>query len=97
MTIVRDVIPVSPWQVLDCRHRGERLGQEGVQAILDARARDIAGLRGGVPVAVLRPDGTLSEWVVSAVEVLHDVPALFIAGATEEDVPPGSRLTWVVT
>lgn len=94
MTIVRDIIPVSPWHVLDVRHRDVRIGQTGVQAILDARAAEVSDLRSGVRVRVERPDGTLCEWVVSAVEVVHDVPALFLAGATAGDVPPGSRLAW---
>lgn len=94
MTLVRDVIPVSPWQVLDGRRRSERVGHAGVQAILDACAADVAGVRGGMPIAVELPDGTRHQWVVSAIEVVHDVPAFFIAGATEHDVPPGSRLTW---
>ena len=93
MTIVRDVIPVSPWSVLDLRHRDSRFGQAGLQVILDARAAELGELR-GAQVAVERPDGSLCEWVVSAVEVLHGVPALFLAGATERDVPPGSRLSW---
>ncbi len=93
MTIVRDVIPVSPWTVLDLRRRDSRVGQTGVQVILDARAADLGEVR-GVLVTVERPDGPLCEWIVSAVEVLHGVPALFLAGATEQDVPPGSRLSW---
>ena len=93
MTIVRDVIPVWPWSVLDPRRRDSRVGQAGLQVILDVRAADLGEVR-GAHVAVERPDGTLREWVVSAVEVLHGVPALFLAGATEQDVPPGSRLSW---
>jgi hypothetical protein len=94
MTIVLDVIPVAPWQVLDPRRRDSRVGHAGIHVILDARARDVADVRGGVRVAVERPDGSRGVWVVSAVEVLHDVPALFLAGASVADVPPGSRLSW---
>lgn len=65
----------------------------GVLAILDSVGiKEAPPISAGASVRIHRPDGTVTERRVDAVEICHRVVGLFFAGSPDHEIPRLSKV-----